>query len=139
MKFLLEIITPVRQAFSEEVDMVVAPTTSGVVGVLAHHEPLFTSLTEGEIKVTTAGRDFFLAIGGGYMEIAKDKVTVLVSRAVDADELNEVEIKKAQIAAQQAIANKVKGAELMAAQAMLKRSFIELKVFRHRRPQRGLS
>jgi F-type H+-transporting ATPase subunit epsilon len=138
-KFLLEIITPQRQAFSEEVDMVVVPTTGGVVGVLAHHEPLFSSLTEGEIKISNAGKDFFLAIGGGFMEVAKDKVSILVSRAVHADELNEAEIKKAQDAAKQAITNKAKGAELLAAQALLRRSMIDLKVFRHRKPRTSIS
>ena len=134
MKFLLEIITPVRQAFSEEVDMVVAPTKNGMVGVLAHHEPLFSSLTEGEIKITSGGKDFFLAIGGGFMEVGIGKVMILVSRAAHADELNESEIKKAQEAAREAIANKASGAELAGAQAMLRRSLIELKVFRRRKP-----
>jgi len=138
-KFLLEIITPVRQAFSEQVDMVVVPTTSGIVGVLAHHEPLFSSLTEGEIKITSAGKEFFLAIGGGFMEVGKGKVSILVSRAVNADELNEAEIKKAQAAAKEVIANKVKGAELLQAQAMLRRSSVDLKVLHRRRPRTSMS
>jgi F-type H+-transporting ATPase subunit epsilon len=138
-KFLLEIITPQRQAFAEQVDMVVVPTSNGIVGVLAHHEPLFSSLTEGEIKISQAGKEFFLAIGGGFMEIANDKVSILVSRAVHADELNEAEIKKAQEAAKQAIANKAKGAELLQAQALLRRSVLDLKVFRHRKPRATIS
>ncbi len=133
VKFLLEIITPQRQAFSEQVDMVVAPTKSGMIGVLAHHEPLFSSLAEGEIKISTGAKEYFLAIGGGFMEVGRDKVTILVSRAVHAHELNEAEIKKAQNAAREAITNKAKGAELMQAQAMLRRSFIELKVSRRHR------
>lgn len=134
-KFLLEIITPVRQAFSEQVDMVVVPTTSGIVGVLAHHQPLFSSLTEGELKISSAGKEFFLAIGGGFMEVGHEKVSILVSRAVNADELNEAEIKKAQTAAKEVIANKAKGADLQQAQAMLRRSFVDLKVLHRRRPR----
>jgi len=137
-KFLLEIITPVRQAFSEQVDMVVVPTTSGVVGVLAHHEPLFSSLTEGEIKISSSSKEYFLAIGGGFMEVGKDKVSILVSRAVHADELNEAEIKKAQAAAKEAITNKAKGIELQQAQAILRRSFIEQKVFQKHKNKRFL-
>lgn len=139
MKFLLEIITPKRQAFSEEVDMVIVPTKNGQVGVLAHHEPLFSSLTEGEIKITSGSKDYFFAIGGGFMEVGKDKVMILVSRAAHADELNESEIKKAQTAAKEAIANKATGEELARAQAMLRRSFIELKVFRRRKVRAPLN
>lgn len=136
MKFLLEIITPERQVFSEEVDMVIVPTTSGAIGVLAHHQPLFSSLSEGEIKITSGAKEMFLAIGGGFMEVGPGKVSVLVSRAYHADELNEAEIKKAQAAAQDAIRNRAKGMELAAAQAMLRRSLMELKVL-HRRRSRG--
>ena len=125
--FLLEIITPVRQAFSEEVDMVVAPTKNGSIGILAHHQPLFSSLTEGEIKITSGAKDYFLAIGGGFMEVSRDKVMILVSRAAHAD------------AAKDAIANKAKGIELANVQAMLRRSFIELKVFRRRKVRTPLN
>lgn len=135
--FTLEIITPQRQAFSEKVDSVVVPTTSGVVGVLAHHEPLFSALSEGEIKVTTGQKEYFLAIGGGFMEVTKDKVTILVSRAVHANELNESEIKKAQEQAKQVIARRVKGEELAAAQAILRRSLLELKVYRRKNKRTG--
>ena len=138
-KFLLEIITPVRQAFAEEVDEVVVPTTNGQVGVLAHHEPLFSSLTEGEIKIKSGSKEFFLAIGGGFMEVGHDKVSVLVSRAVHAQELNETEIKKATEAAKHVIANRASGEELSAAQATLRRSLLELKVYRRHRQHAPIS
>jgi F-type H+-transporting ATPase subunit epsilon len=138
-KFLLEIVTPQRQAFSDQVDMVVVPSNAGVLGVMAHHEPLFASLADGEITIKMAGKEYYLAIGGGFMEVTRDKVVILVSRAVHADELNEAEIKKAQAAAREVIANKVQGAELLAAQAMLRRSMVDLKVFRHRKPRTTIS
>lgn len=131
-QFLLEIITPAKQAFSEQVDMVSVPTSSGTIGVLPHHEPLFCSLTDGEIKITVGSKEYFLAIGGGFMEVTPQKVSILVSRAVAADELNEAEIKKAQIEAKNAIANRAKGEELAAAQALLRRSVLELKTIKRR-------
>ncbi len=128
--FLLEIITPQRQAFSEEVDSIVVPTTQGRIGVLPLHEPLFSALTEGEIKISSGNKEFFLAIGGGFMEISKEKVTILVSRAVHATELNESEIKRAYESAKDVIQSKAKGEELEQAQALLRRSLLELKVYR---------
>lgn len=135
MQFLLEIITPERQAFHEQVDEVRVPTSSGAIGVLAHHVPLFTTLTEGEVKIIVGNKELFLAIGGGFMQVLKDKVAVLVSRAVHADEINEEEIKKAHTAARDAIARRVRGVELHQAQAILRRSIMELKVLRRRRPR----
>lgn len=131
--FLLEIITPQRQAFSEQVTRVTVPTSGGMIGVLAHHEPLFTSLSEGEIKITTAHKEYFLAIGGGFMEVTKEKVSVLVSRAVHADELNEAEIKKAQDRAREVISRKATAEEMATARAMLRRSLLDMKVLHKRR------
>ena len=131
--FHLDIITPQRQAFSEEVEAVTVPTSQGSVGVLAHHEPLFSELTEGEIKILSGAKEYYLAIGGGFMEVTKKGVSILVSRAVHADELNETEIKRAQEQAKEALSARVKGVELSQAQAILRRSLLELKVYRRRK------
>ena len=132
--FMLEIVTPQRIAFTESVEAVYAPTPAGRVGILPRHMALFTSLSEGEVKIKTPTREYFLAIGGGFMEVTRDKVSILVSRAVHADEVNVSEIEKARHAAQEAISRRVKGEELANAQAILRRSLIELRVARrHRR------
>jgi F-type H+-transporting ATPase subunit epsilon len=132
-KLLVEIITPQRQAFSQEVDAITVPTTQGTVGVLAKHVPLFTSLSDGEIKLTTGAKEYYLAIGGGFMEVTRGRVSILVSRAAHAHELNEAQIRKAQEAARDVIKRRAKGAELANAQAVLRRSLIELKVFKRRK------
>jgi|SRR3989344_5378244 len=130
MKFLLEIVTPDRRAFSQEVDAITVPTYRGTVGVLAHHMPLFAALSEGEVKITDGTKEMYLAIGGGFMEVATGKVSILVSRAVHADELNESEIKKAQLEAKEALSRKLTTAELGAAQALMRRSTVELSLLR---------
>lgn len=131
--FTLEIITPERLAYKDEVTMVTAPTGRGTIGVLAHHVPLFTRLTEGEVKVTKDREEYFLAIGGGFMEVTRGKVSILVTRAVHARELNEAEIQKARERASEAITRGVKGAELAEAQTLLRRSLLEMKVLRRKR------
>ena len=132
MQFHLDIITPERKVFSEEVTSVVVPTVNGQIGVLAQHEPLFSALTEGEIKVSIGSKEYFLAIGEGFMEVKKDGVNILVTRAFHAHELNEAEIKKAQAAAREALTKSVPGIDRATAQAILRRSMLELKVI-HRR------
>lgn len=141
MKFLLEIITPQRKAFSEEIDAVVVPTTDGIIEVMARHEPLFTSLAEGELKILSNGKEFFLAIGGGFMEVRPNAhVTVLVSRAVHASEINEAEIHKAMESAKALIARKATGDELAHALTVLHRSSLELKIKRRKsHPFGGMS
>ncbi len=130
--FHLDIITPERKVFSEDIASVVVPTVNGQIGVLAAHEPLFSALTEGEIKVTIGSKEYFLAIGEGFMEVTKTGVNILVTRAFHAHELNEAEIKKAQAAAREAIAHPTPELDRAAAQAILRRSLLELKVIRRR-------
>ena len=89
MDFLLEIVTPERTAYTDKVRDVIVPTPNGTIGVLPKHVGLFTVLGEGEIKISTGTKELFLAIGGGFMEVSHQKVSILVSRAVHADELHE--------------------------------------------------
>lgn len=131
--FLLEIITPERLAYSDSVNMVTATTASGEVGILPHHVPLFSRLVEGEVKVIKGKDEYYLAIGGGFMEVTRDRVSILVSRAVHSQELNEAEIKKAEVLAQDAVKRGIKGDELLEAQALLRRSLLEMKVLRRKR------
>lgn len=131
-QFHLDIITPERNVFSEDISQVVVPTENGQVGVLASHEPLFSALTEGEIKISIGTKEFFLAIGEGFMEVRREHVSILVTRAYHANELNEAEIKKAQLAARDALKNATVSLDRAAAQAILRRSILEMKVLRHR-------
>lgn len=131
--FLLEIITPQRIAFSDQVEMVVAPSASGVIGILPGHVPLFTRLVEGEVKIAQKGEEYFLAIGGGFLEVTPGKVILLVTTAYHAQELNEQEILSAKKRAEEALLAKPTGAALAEAQSLFKRSIIAMKVLRRKR------
>ena len=131
--FLLEIVTPERIAFSEKVEMLTVPAAEGEVGILPHHEAYFTLLKEGELKILKSNEEIFLSIGGGFLEVTPLKTTVLVSKAVDAEEINEEEVKKAKEAAERAIKEGVKGEDLLAAQRLLRSSLIDFKVLQRRR------
>lgn len=131
--FLLEIITPDRIAYSEQVEMITAPSAAGIIGILAHHVPLFSRLVEGEVKIVQDGEEFFLAIGGGFIEVTGQKVIILVTEAYHANEINEQEVLAAQKRAQQALAAKPTGDALLEAQSQFKRSTIALKVLKRKR------
>ena len=133
MKLHLEIITPDRIAYSEEVDMVIVPGVMGTLGILPKHIPLFAQLTEGELKIKRGSEDFFLSIGGGFVEVTKTKVSILVTRAVNSQELNESEIIKAKTEAIEALKRKPEGQDLSLARAMLRQSLVDMKVLRRRR------
>lgn len=133
-KILLEIITPERIAFSSEVDMINAPTSTGQIGILPGHVSLFNRLTEGEVKIMDNGKEVFLAIGGGFMEVSSDKTTILVTAAYKSEEINEKEVIMAKKKAEEALAAKPSGEALLEAQSLFRRSEIALKVLRRKKP-----
>ena len=87
--FPIELVTPERIMFSEEVQAVRAPGIDGSFGVLAHHAPLLTELTVGLIKLKLAnGQDAYIATSGGFLQISHDKVIILADSAELSDNID---------------------------------------------------
>lgn len=129
----LEIITPERISFVDaSVTQIKVPTTSGEIGILPHHTSLFSILTSGEVKIVKGSEEVFLAIGGGFIEVHKNKVTILVTRAVHADQINEKETMEAKSRAEELLKQKPTGSALQEAQEMYRRSLLDLRVLRRR-------
>ena len=131
--FILEIITPDRIAFTDEVEMVTVPSANGILGILPNHVPLFTNLVQGEVKITKGSEETFLAIGDGFLEVSAKKVSILVSSAFHAHEINEREVMDAKKRAEEALLKKPTGSELTDAQALFRKSIIGLKVLRRKK------
>ena len=79
----LEILTPEKKLFSGEVYGVQMPGISGSFEVLEKHAPLVSALKAGRIKVLKDKQNHFsfFDIGGGFVEVFNNKVTVLVEGA----------------------------------------------------------
>jgi F-type H+-transporting ATPase subunit epsilon len=131
--FLLEIITPEKIAFIGEVIQITAPSTSGMIGILPNHVPLFTMLTEGEVILKKENDEIYLAIGSGFLEVTPKKVTLLVTSAYNANEINEKEVMEARERASEALKQKVTGQAYIEAQSLFRRSEIALKDLRKRK------
>jgi len=80
------------------------------------------------------GKEVFLAIGGGFMEVSSDKTTILVTAAYKSEEINEKEVIMAKKKAEEALAAKPSGEALLEAQSLFRRSEIALKVLRRKKP-----
>ncbi len=88
-EFALNVVAPDRSVVEENVSAVVAPGTSGYFGVWADHLPLVAALKPGLLEYTDlAGQRHFVYVGGGFVEMRSNKMTVLAdeaSRAKDID------------------------------------------------------
>jgi len=103
---LCEIVTPERIVYTNEVEMVIAPTLDGEVGILPLHAPLVTVLRAGELRVRyNDNKDVeWFAVAGGYLQVHEDKVIVLADAAEHASRIDVERARQAKALAEQRMA-----------------------------------
>jgi F-type H+-transporting ATPase subunit epsilon len=94
--FQLEIVTPGRVVFKDEATSVSVPGVEGGLQVLFDHAPFLSALEIGEIKVKDkSGKDTIYATSGGFVEVHRNHVVVLVDSA---ERVSEISIDRARAA-----------------------------------------
>ena len=133
MTLLLEIVTPERPVFSEQVDSVVCPGIEGELGILPHHMPLVSLLGVGELKIRKGGEEESFAIVGGFLQVRPDKVVVMAETADLASEIDLEKAKEARLEAERALEGGYhEGADLSAARAQLQQALLRIRVAERR-------
>jgi F-type H+-transporting ATPase subunit epsilon len=134
MPLTLEIVTAERLVYSDDnVDMVVAPSVDGEVGILPHHAPLLTLLQIGELRVTKGADEQSIVIAGGFLEVLNNRVTVLADVAERAEEIDAAAAEDARRRAQDALANRGATSDLASAEAAMRLASLRLRVGQRRR------
>ncbi|HNW50123.1 MAG TPA: ATP synthase F1 subunit epsilon [Prolixibacteraceae bacterium] len=76
----LEIITPVKVLYNDEVTLVRVPGEKGSFEILKGHASIISSLSKGEVKVIDANKNsLFFEIEGGVVECKSDQIIVLAN------------------------------------------------------------
>jgi F-type H+-transporting ATPase subunit epsilon len=133
-KIQLDIVTAERLVVSEPVDYISAPGIDGVLGILPRHSPLLTALTPGELRYKKDGEEFSFAIGGGFMEVRPDRVTVLADSAEHAEEIDEMRAEQARGRAADLLRERrPNDMEFVRIEQALRRAEVRLKVARRKR------
>lgn len=130
----LQIITPEKTVFDNEVEQVSLPTENGQITILPHHTALMTSIVPGELNFKSHSRETILASGFGFAQVAKNDVKVLVDLAAPEEEIEEKRVEEAKKLAEEAIKNKhtLSEEEYATAAANLQKALVQLKI-KHRR------
>lgn len=126
--FQLEIIATDRVFYKGVCEHLVITAIDGLLGIMAGHEPLVTSLPTGELKYMVDGVWKYAAISEGFIQVMPDKAVILA----DSCELpEEIDIKRAEEARQRAeekLRQKQSIMEYYQTQAALNRAMNRLKV-----------
>ena len=134
----LEIVTPERVIYSDEVDAVIAPGVEGQLGILPHHTPLITMLRSGELRVRKGEEETCIAVFGGFLEVRPDRVIVLADAAERAEEIDVAKAQEAKRRAEQQMASRVlTEVDKAQVEAALRRSLVQLKVAERKRKRKA--
>jgi|SRR5665213_1614874 len=131
--FRFQLVAITGSKFDEEVYEVVLPTVDGQIGVLAHHMPLVSVVTNGAIMVRKNKADIdrereFFATNGGVIEVSDNVLRVLVDEADRADDINESEAQNALERAKKMKSEAKDQISLDHAQGLLDRQAVRLQV-----------
>jgi len=88
MPLSLEIVTPERRVAQLTCDEVRAPGTQGGFGVRPGHASFMSGLEPGRLTVVSGGREEHFAVGGGFLQVDRDRVMVLADSAERREEID---------------------------------------------------
>jgi len=124
--FNLQIISPTRIFFDGDVDMVEMKTTEGEIGVLAGHIPLTAILEPGVLRIRQQDGTKEAALHDGFVEIQKDKVTVLAESCEWPDEIDMERANEARERAENRIRSGRTDVDMVRAELALKKALTRI-------------
>jgi F-type H+-transporting ATPase subunit epsilon len=135
MPLRLEIVTPEASIYADEVDSVVLPGHEGEMGVLPQHAPLVTLLSAGELRITKGGKQQFMAVGEGLVEVTGTSTRILTDAAIGEEAIDEGAVQAALDRAQARLKESANltAEEIAATEASILHSLAQLKVKRRRK------
>lgn len=138
MPLTVEIVTAERVVRTEPgVDVLIAPGAEGQLAILPRHAALMTTLDAGELIFRRGSVEEAFAVSGGFMEVKRDRVTILADAAEAAEEIDFERAQAARARAEERLRRyreqNVRDVDLARAQASLQRALLRLRVVEQRR------
>lgn len=124
--FDLEIVTPERIFYRGKAWMVELNTTEGEIGVYKNHIPTVFVLAPGILNIKEEGAARKAALYSGFMEVQKERITILAETAEWPEEIDVARAKKSQERAKRRLEEKTESVDVKRAEASLKRAMVRL-------------
>lgn len=103
---LLEVATPDKgEVFAKDINMLICRSIAGELGILPKHARLFTELVPYAMRIKVDGGETQLFVGGGFMEVTPDKITILADSAETPDDIDVERAKAAYKRAEERVNN----------------------------------
>lgn len=125
-KIRLRIVTPSKELYNDNADMVIMRGTNGDIGVLKGHQPLTTTLGYGLLKIKNGEKELISTLFGGFVDVQPDVITILTDSA---EWVNDIDIKRAEDAkkrAEERLNSKDANIDFLRAELALKRANLRI-------------
>lgn len=122
----IKIIIPDGMFYEGECNFVEFTSVEGDMGVYENHIPLTTILEPCVVKIHTKDKVQKEAVMGGFVEIQKDRVTILAEDANRPEDINIERAKNAEERARKRLNEKKADIDLVRAEAALKRALARI-------------
>jgi|DewCreStandDraft_4_1066084.scaffolds.fasta_scaffold08666_11 F-type H+-transporting ATPase subunit epsilon len=135
----LSVVTPEKKIFEGNITSLTAPGINGEFGVLPEHTPFSTVLNPGVVNYKKEdGAEEMLAVSGGYIEVTRDKIILLVETAEKPEEIDIETIKRRKEEKEKILKSKsMKDVDYDLIQAELLREIAKLKAAEMLQRRRG--
>ncbi|XKH50397.1 F0F1 ATP synthase subunit epsilon [Chryseomicrobium palamuruense] len=124
----VNIVTPDGPVYDGQVDMVIAKTVTGEVGILPGHIPMVAPLEIGAVKLKRDGKVEYVAISGGFVEVRPQQVSVLTPSAELAESIDAARAKEALRRAEERMQSKQDNVDFKRAELALQRAMNRINV-----------
>lgn len=136
----VEVVTGERIVFQiDDAEMAVVPGVDGTLGILPGHAQLISLLQNGELRVKKGGAEESIVVFGGFVEVNKNRVTVLADTAERASEIDLERAEAARARAEETKRNRTDVVSVAEAEAALRRAAVRLRIGQRRRGRTGLN
>lgn len=95
MALTVRVIAPDKTVWDSAAEEVILPSTTGQLGILSGHAPLLTALDTGVMRVREGKEWVAIALMGGFAEVERDEVTILVNGAERGEKIDREEARTA--------------------------------------------
>lgn len=133
MTFHLEIITPLKIIYKDEVNQAILPTPNGEITVLPNHTSLISEVSEGEIKINKQSISEFIAVADAVIKINNNNAVILADYARPAKDIDEKLALEAKERAQKRLKERLSQQDFVLAQSDLNRAIADIKTSRRRK------
>ena len=125
----LRVIAADKVFFSGRCESLIVPAFDGQKEILAHHEAMVIAVDDGEMKFRPEGISEWqkVVVGKGFVQIANNRVTLLVETAERPEDIDIARAKEAKERAEEKLRQKQSIQEYHVSKASLARAMIRLK------------